>query len=83
MSDSLRENAAKPPTSPDLMLRRIAEALGQPATAFLDGTPLASDIAEQSELLRIWASLTNRADRRRVLDFARSVASELSKSPCP
>lgn len=65
------------------MIRRIAEALGQPVTVFLDGSTAEFDFAAQCELLQIWDSLTDDADRQKVLAFARSVASERSRSAQP
>lgn len=80
LSESSLEQPAKSCTSRDRMIRRIAEALGQPETAFLDGGAAGSDLADPCELLRIWDSLTDPADRQKVLAFARSVASGRPRS---
>lgn len=65
------------------MIRRIAEVLGQPETAFLDGGTASDGFDAQCELLRIWDSLTDHADRQKILAFARSVESERSRSVQP
>lgn len=60
------------------MIRRIADALGRPETVFRDAGAAGSEFADQGELLRIWESLSDHADRQRILAYARAVASERS-----
>ena len=57
-------------------LERIARALGEPETAFSEGTASRTDIADTCEMLRIWQGLERVADRRKVLAFARSLTEQ-------
>lgn len=82
MPESSPERTAQPPTSRSRMIRRIAEALGRPETAFRDEAG-SGFCADQGELLRLWNSLTDPADRQRILDYARRVASKCSGAVRP
>lgn len=80
LSDSVVEPLATPWISKRDVIRRIAEAIGQPEAVFYDAAGCTSAIAEQAELLRIWDGLTDPADRRKVLTFAQAVASGRSQA---
>ena len=80
MSDSVVEPLATPWISKRDVIRRIAEAIGQPETVFYAAAGCTSAIAEQAELLRIWDGLTDPADRRKVLTFVQAVASGRSQA---
>jgi hypothetical protein len=82
LPESSPESIAQPPTLRTRLIRRIAEALGRPETAFLDEAG-SGFCADQGELLRLWNSLTDPADRQRVLDYARHVASKCSGTVRP
>ena len=56
------------------MICRIAGALGISEAALLSRTITEVEIGNTSELLRIWASLEQAADRRKLLTFARALA---------
>lgn len=64
---------AKPSHDAD-RLRRIAEALGIPEAALLNGSATAAEIDAMTEMLRIWISLEHAADRQKILAFARTLA---------
>ena len=55
-------------------LARIADLLGCDVDAFGEGSDATLDAAETSELLRLWLAIESRENRRRLLDFARSMA---------
>lgn len=55
-------------------LKRIAEALGEPEDAFLNGGTPRAELADSSEMLRLWHRLNSVADRKKVLAFARGLA---------
>ncbi|MCJ2019296.1 hypothetical protein MKK84_17940 [Methylobacterium sp. E-065] len=78
MPETAPERIAPYPPPRERMIRRIAEALGRPETVFRCEGASGSEFADQGELLRIWESLTDHADRQRILAFARGVASERS-----
>ena len=56
------------------MLRRIAELLDIPATAFLDGVNAGTAADDTAEIMQIWAKLEHASDRRKILSFARAIA---------
>lgn len=59
-------------------LSRIADHLGVPLATFFDNVSpaeSASELADTSELLRLWAMIRTRTDRTKVLAFARQLAS--------
>jgi hypothetical protein len=62
------------PVRDDTTLKRIAEALGEPEDAFLDGAAPRGQIADTYEMLRLWHHLNSVADRKKVLAFARALA---------
>jgi hypothetical protein len=58
----------------ETVLSRIAQILGEPEDAFLDGATTGSTLVETSALLRVWDRLESAADRRKLLAFARRLA---------
>lgn len=74
MSASDPRQLGKASGSRGRMIRRIAEALGEPETVFFDSADAES--GDRRELLWLWHSLTDYADRQKVLMFVRTVASE-------
>ncbi|MCJ2087560.1 hypothetical protein MKK88_16450 [Methylobacterium sp. E-005] len=77
MPEKSTERSASSPTR-ERMIRRIADALGRPEAVFRDQGGPACGSADQGELLWIWNSLTDHADRQRILIYARAVAAERS-----
>ncbi|MDF2598555.1 MAG: hypothetical protein K0Q54_1378 [Methylobacterium brachiatum] len=57
-----------------LTLQNLARTLGCSTEDFF-GETTPDRLADAEELLRLWLALENSAERRRVLDFARSVKS--------
>jgi hypothetical protein len=58
----------------EAMLRRIAQAIGEPEEAFLEGETTDGAISGATELLRVWDQLESAVDRRKLLAFARRLA---------
>lgn len=56
------------------LLDQIAELLDVPKAALVKGAASEAEIDATTEMLRIWSSLENAADRRKVLAFARALA---------
>lgn len=74
MSECFQQHAAAVPSRKVAIVRRIAEALGVPEAAILNGVATKADIDAASEMLWIWHYLRNAADRQKLLALARRIA---------